>query len=50
MLAGLLATGRIRDPVEFRFLQGRLEEIEQRLKDPREGPAPLTLRQECRAF
>ncbi len=32
MLGGLLATGRIRDPEEQRFLQGRLEEIEQRLK------------------
>ncbi len=32
MLGGLLATGRIRDPEEQRFLQGRLEEIEQRMK------------------
>ena len=32
MLGGLLATGRIRDPEERRFLQGRLAEIEQRLK------------------
>ena len=31
MLGGLLATGRIRDPEEKRFLQGRLEEIERRL-------------------
>ena len=31
MLGGLLATGRIRDPEERRFLQGRLEEIERRL-------------------
>jgi hypothetical protein len=31
MLGGLLATGRIRDPEEIRFLQGRLEEIERRL-------------------
>jgi hypothetical protein len=31
MLGGLLATGRIRDPEEQRFLQGRLEEIERRL-------------------
>ena len=39
MLGGLLATGRIRDPEERRFLQGRLEEIERRLKDskPRTG-------------
>ena len=32
MLGGLLATGRIRDPVERRFLQQRLEELEQRLR------------------
>ena len=31
MLGGLLATGRIQDPEERRFLQGRLDEIEQRL-------------------
>jgi len=31
MLGGLLATGRIRDPQERRFLQGRLEELERRL-------------------
>lgn len=31
MLGGLLATGRIRDPQERRFLQRRLEEMEQRL-------------------
>ena len=30
MLGGLLATGRIRDPEERRFLQGRLEELERR--------------------
>jgi hypothetical protein len=30
MLGGLLATGRIRDPQERRFLQGRLEELERR--------------------
>jgi len=34
MLGGLLATGRIRDPEEKRFLEGRLEEIERRLKSP----------------
>ena len=34
MLGGLLATGRIRDPDERRFLQGRLEEIEQRVNSP----------------
>ncbi len=32
MLGGLLATGRIRDAEERRFLQGRLEQIERRLK------------------
>ena len=32
MLGGLLATGRIRDPEERRFLEGRLAEIEQRLR------------------
>ena len=32
MLGGLLATGRIPDPEEKRFLEGRLEEIERRLK------------------
>ena len=32
MLGGLLATGRIRDEEERRFLQGRLEEIERRQK------------------
>ncbi len=31
MLGGLLATGRIRDPVERRFLEGRLQELEQRI-------------------
>jgi hypothetical protein len=36
MLGGLLATGRLRDAEERRFLQGRLEEIEWRLK--RENP------------
>ena len=39
MLGGLLATGRIRDPVELRFLQGRLEEIELRLKQSQKRPA-----------
>jgi hypothetical protein len=37
MLGGLLATGRIRDPEERRFLEGRLEEMEHRLKDPKSG-------------
>ena len=32
MLGGLLATGRIKDADERRFLQGRLEEIERRLR------------------
>lgn len=39
MLGGLLATGRIRDPEERRFLQGRLEEIERRLAVPPKSPA-----------
>jgi hypothetical protein len=33
MLGGLLATGKIRDPGEQRFLQGRLEDLERRLKE-----------------
>jgi len=32
MLGGLLATGRIRDPEEQRFLESRLAELERRLK------------------
>ena len=39
MLGGLLASGRIRDPQEQRFLQGRLEEIERRLAGPGQAPA-----------
>jgi hypothetical protein len=35
MLGGLLATGRIRDPQERRFLQGRLEELERRTASKR---------------
>ena len=35
MLGGLLASGRISDPQELRFLQGRLRELELRLGDPR---------------
>lgn len=35
MLGGLLATGRIKDAEERRFLQGRLEEIERRIKATR---------------
>jgi hypothetical protein len=39
MLGGLLATGRIRDPEERRFLEGRLAEIERRMQAavPRPG-------------
>jgi hypothetical protein len=37
MLGGMLAAGRIRDPEERRFLQGRLEELEVRLKAPRKA-------------
>ena len=38
MLGGLLATGRVRDPEERRFLQSKLDELERRLKAP-QGPA-----------
>jgi hypothetical protein len=38
MLGGMLAAGRIRDPEERRFLQGRLEELERRLKGHRQTP------------
>lgn len=38
MLGGMLAAGRIRDPEERRFLQGRLEELERRLKGQPNGP------------
>jgi hypothetical protein len=31
MIGGLLATGRITDPQERRFLQGRLEELQRRV-------------------
>jgi hypothetical protein len=34
MLGGLLATGRISDPAERRFLEGRLEELKQRTEQP----------------
>ena len=37
MLGGLLATGRIRDPEERRFLEWRLAQLEERLKEPRQG-------------
>lgn len=33
VLGGLLASGRIRDPEEKRFLQGKLEDLERRLRD-----------------
>jgi hypothetical protein len=38
MLGGMLATGRIRDPEELRFLQGRLQELELRLKAGQRAP------------
>jgi len=38
MLGGLLATGRIGDAEERRFLEGRLQEIEQRVGSSRRGP------------
>jgi hypothetical protein len=31
MIAGLLQSGRIRDPAELRFLKQRLDELEARL-------------------
>jgi hypothetical protein len=34
MLGGLLATGRIRDPAERRFLEARLEELMRRTQEP----------------
>jgi hypothetical protein len=39
MLGGLLATGRIRDPEERRFLQEKLAELERRLKEAPPTPA-----------
>ena len=39
MLGGLLAAGRIRDAEEQRFLQGRLEALELRLKAEQRGPS-----------
>lgn len=39
MLGGLLATGRIRDPEERRFLEGRLAELERRIA--RSKPRPV---------
>ena len=44
MLGGLLATGRISDPEERRFLQGRLEELEQRLAGEPKGQSKGHLR------
>ena len=38
MLGGLLAAGRMSDPEERRFLEGRLEELKQRLKGARQAP------------
>ena len=37
MLGGLLASGQLRDPEERRFLQNRLEQIEQRMKNSKSG-------------
>lgn len=37
MIGGLLASGRITDPAELRFLNGRLHEIEERLKQAAPG-------------
>ena len=36
MIGGLIASGRITDPSELKFLDGRLHEIEERLKKERE--------------
>jgi len=38
MLGGLLATGRIQDPDELRFLQGRLADLERRLQHSQGKP------------
>jgi hypothetical protein len=38
MLGGMLAAGGFRDPEERRFLQGRLEDLERRLKEHRQAP------------
>lgn len=38
MLGGLLAAGQVSDPAERRFLQRRLEELEQRLASPPRTP------------
>ncbi len=37
MIGGLLASGKITDPGELKFLDGRLREIEQRLKKGASG-------------
>ena len=34
LLGGLLATGRIQDPAERKYLELRLQEMERRLADP----------------
>jgi len=40
MIGGMIASGRITDPAELRFLDGRLKEIEERLKrGAAKGPA-----------
>jgi hypothetical protein len=39
MLGGMLAAGQIRNPEERRFLQGRLEGLEQRLLERQKAPA-----------
>ena len=37
MIAGLLASGRLADPAEIRFLKGRLEELEKRIAAGQSG-------------
>jgi len=43
MIGGLLASGRITDPAELKFLDGRLHEIEERLKQsaPKKAAKPV---------
>ena len=40
MIGGLIASGRISDPSELKFLDGRLHEIEERLKKGAENKKP----------
>ena len=40
MLGGLLASGRITDPAEAKFLKQRLEQLEARIQGGKRSPAP----------